>query len=97
MIQPVTSTNPISNTTPQSQPQTYKNKAKEKEENMANIEWYCNSCHNYFKVPDPIKYKFHPIKGQLFECKVLNCPFCGEENIINNRDYQGEGKLWTSI
>ena len=73
------------------------NDAQKQEKDNINIEWYCNGCHNYFKVPDPVKYKYDAERGELCRCKVLNCPFCGSEQIINNRNVKSEESLWTKI
>lgn len=91
-ITPTSATN-MSKQTPYSGADTKEKKPRQTGEN---IEWYCNDCNKYFKVPDPVKYKFHPIKGAV-ECTVPNCPFCGSEHIINNRENKSEENLWTRI
>lgn len=61
------------------------------------IEWFCDNCHNYFKVPDPIRYVYNPDEGELISKKELNCPFCGGTKIYNNKTECFREKLWQKI
>ena len=100
MTTPVQPTSPISQSSFKSTNQSQNNvgaKSKETDDTDMNIEWYCNGCKNYFKVPDPVKYKYNPSNGELCRYKILNCPFCGSENIINNREAQFKSTLWMNI
>lgn len=59
------------------------NKSFRKEKvNTYSMEWYCERCNHYFKIPGTVNTKSY--QEDTKSNKQLNCPYCGNLNITNN-------------
>lgn len=97
IIQPITPMTPTNSLAHYASDNSNSTKEKCQNDLNTNIEWYCNGCKNYFKVPDPVRYIYDNEKGELIRKKQLNCPFCGNIDICNNRAECFREKLWQKI